>query len=1530
MKVRGFRVEPGEVEQVLRTHPGIGEVVVVAAGADADRRLVGYVVPADAVVGMPAVEELRGWAGTRLPEYMIPAAFVELTSLPLTANGKVDRAALPELDSVRPDLADAYVAPSGPTQELLAGIWAELLGVDRIGVRDNFFTLGGHSLLATRVVSRIRAVFAVEVPVAALFDGPTIAGLAEVIDASAQGTDTPPIVRVDRDGLLPLSFAQQRLWFLAQLDPGSIEYNMQMPIHLADELSVEALATALGGLVARHEVLRSRLVADADGVPWQVVDPPAPFDLPLIDLSGEPDPAAAVRAWLATDAVVPFDLAAGPLFRASLLRVAADEHVLALAMHHVVGDEWSANILRRELDVLYAAALEGTESGLAPLPVQYADFAVWQRQWLTGDVLEEQLDYWRQRLTGVPTLELPTDRPRPAVRSSEGALIKFMIPDEVAEALRVVSRASGASMFMTLFSVYTMLLSRWSGQDDVVVGTPTANRNRAEIEGLIGYFINTLVLRTDLSGDPTVAELLSRVRSEALAAFAHQDVPVERLVDELVTDRDRSRTPLFQVLFNYFTDDNTNTNTNTNNGTGDGDGDGDGETVGRTSEALAKFDLRLIVTERGRGLVGAVHYATRLFDESTIRRMIGHFLQLLIEVTGDTGTRLSRVGLLTGAEAAQLSAWKTKDAPVPAVAGVHELVARHVDSDAVAVVCRDEAFTFGQVLTRAYRLAHYLRSVGVSSESVVALAVERGIDVVVGMLGVWAAGGAYLMMDAGAPTQRSAFMLAEGGVSVLVGSTDAVGELPVGRLRTVLLDDPLVETMLAGLPDTPPRVPAAVDRVAYVMFTSGSTGQPKAVQVTHRGLVNYVAGVPARLGIGAPGGSYALLQPPTTDFGNTVLFTALTTGGCVHFVDPATVTDPEAVAGYLANHAIDYVKIVPSHLAGLTGGAELARLLPGRTLVLGGEATPVGLAREIVAAAGERVVANHYGPTETTIGVATVQLARTMLDDAVVPIGAPLPNLRLHVLDRALRPVPVGVHGELYVGGPGLARGYRGRPELTAERFVADPFTTDGSRLYRTGDVVAWRPDGLIGFYGRADDQVKVRGHRIEPAEIQAVLATHPMLAAAVVVADGVAVQRRLVAYLVPADAATGIPPVADLRAFLTARLPEHMIPAVFVELAAIPLTGNGKLDRAALPSPDGARPDLVDAYTPPRTATEHTLAGIWAEVLGVERVGVHDNFFELGGHSLLATQLVARLRGTGHEVSIGDLFDHPTIAGLAPLLGDQSETGPSRSAVQIRRGTDDPPLFFVHSGTGSVTDYAGIASHFADGQRIIGLQSRGLVDDEEPLTTVEEMARTYLDEVRRIQPSGPYLFAGWSMGGYVALEMARQLGSDTADVFLVGPPLHQLVGRRRMRRDRKAILRLVRALTKAIDNGNPLRPSAEKELLESWNIDDDGVAAVKAGEARQLRAGRAGLINNLAAAQYRALLARRQVRHDGRVVLFIPKEDTPRVQDATLKQWLAMLPDTSEILHAPGTHFTLVRGDEGAQFAGRWLSAELASRCHT
>ncbi|WP_203854783.1 non-ribosomal peptide synthetase, partial [Dactylosporangium siamense] len=1201
VKVRGFRVEPGEVESVLLTHPRVSAAVVVADGD----RLVAYVVG--------ETDGLRAYLGVRLPEYLVPAVFVELTGIPMTVNGKVDRAALPAVDA-RPELAGEFVAPTGATQELLAGIWGELLGVDRVGAADNFFELGGHSLLATQVMSRIRAAFDADLPVAALFETPTVAGLAGAVDDAAPGGATPPIVPVSREQALPLSFGQQRLWFLAELEPGSAEYNTPMIISLDGELDPEALTAALTALVGRHEVLRTRLVAGEDGVPRQAIDPaPDRFDVPVVEVAED-----AVRAWLAADGAVPFDLAAGPLFRATLLRIAPDRHMLALAMHHVVGDEWSVPILRRELEALYAGA------ALPPLPVQYADFAAWQRQWLTGDVLAEQVGFWRERLSGAPLLELPADRPRPAVWSPAGGAVRFDVPDEVTARLRAVARDAGASMFMTLFGAFTVLLSRYTGQDDIVVGTPIANRNRAEVEDLIGFFVNTLVLRTDLSGDPTFADLVGRVRAQALAAFEHQDLPFERLVDELGVARDRSRAPLFQVLFNYFAS------------AADRAGDD-------SSDLLTRFDLRLIFTDDGTGLSGAVEYATALFDRSTVERLTGHLVELLGRLAVDAGRRLSELPLLSGPEATRLASWNDTDRALPSVGGVHELFG---SGDGVAVSAGGAGLTYAQLQERSNRVAHALVAAGVRAESVVGVAVERGIDMAVLIVAVWKAGGAYLPLDVSLPADRLAGMLADAGVSVVAGTGAAVDELPMGRWRSVLMDGPGI----AAMPDTAPDVRIDPRQLAYVIFTSGSTGRPKGVLVPHAGLVNLCAEQQAAFGVGPGDG---VLQFASMGFDASVweLVMALAAGARLVVAESGVRSQPAELARVIADGGVRIATLPPSLLAVLQTD-DLAGL---RTVIAAGERLDVEVARRW---ADRYRLVNAYGPTE-----ATVCASMADFDGDVPSIGGPIGNARLQVVDAQLRPVPVGVYGELLIGGAGVARAYAGRPDLTAERFIAAP---GGARWYRTGDVVRWSADGRLEYLGRLDAQVKVRGFRVEPGEVESVLLTHPRVSAAVVVADG----DRLVAYVVGET--------DGLRAYLGVRLPEYLVPAVFVELTGIPMTVNGKVDRAALPAVDGVRPQSAAGFVAPSGATQELLAGIWGELLGVDRVGVNDTFFELGGHSLLATQVMSRVRAVlGADLPVSALFDAPTVARLAVAVDAAGAGVAAPAIVPVHR--DRPlPLSFA------------------------------------------------------------------------------------------------------------------------------------------------------------------------------------------------------------------------------------------------------------
>ncbi|MEV6868841.1 amino acid adenylation domain-containing protein, partial [Streptosporangium subroseum] len=1272
VKVRGFRIEPGEIEAALTAHPGVSAAVVVVREDGGDRRLVAYVVPADLAEGAPTTGELRAFLGRGLPSYFIPAAFVELAGMPLNANGKIDRAVLPAPDSGRPELQERFVAPDSATEEALARIWAEVLGLDGVGATDNFFQLGGHSLLATQVISRVRAAFGVELALAVLFDHSTVRELAAVVDEAAPTELVRPIVPTGRrDRPLPLSFAQQRLWFLDQLEPGSPEYNVPVALRLAGPLDVAALSTALDAIVERHEVLRTRLVA-VDGVGMQVVDPASGFGLDVVDLDGEPDAVARAEALVAADARAPFDLATGPLFRGRLIRIGVDDHLLSMVTHHVVSDEWSTGVLRGELTALYDAFRRGEPSPLPPLAVQYADFAVWQRDWLRGKVLEDQLGYWRDRLGGAPVLELPTDRPRPAVRSSGGGIVEFELSAPVVTGMRALSREAGATMFMTLLAAFTVLLGRYADQDDVVVGTPIANRNRAEIEDLIGFFVNTLVLRTDLSGDPTFAELVTRVRDDALAAYAHQDVPFEQLVDVLAPERDRSRHPVFQVMFGVDRVDETPLTLG-----------GVSSEPAPVGSAVARFDLTLSLGDGYAGIGGHLEYSTDLFDRATAERMVDHLLAVLDAVAAEPGRRLSELPTMSAGERERtVVAWNDTAVPVASAGGVHELVAaRAVASpDAVAVVFGDRSLTYAELERRANRLANHLRGLGVGPEVVVGLCLPRGLEMVVALLAVWKSGGAYLPLDPDYPADRLGFMLSDSRASVLVCDAETVDLLPVGRARLVELDDPVTIAAVAAAADD--HCPAAVthpDRLAYLIYTSGSTGRPKGVLVSHAGVVSLVAAQSELFGVGE--GDVALqFAPFSFDAAVWETVMALGLGATLVVATPQARAEPETLAALANATGVSVATVPPSLLGTLTPGD----LRGVRTLITAGERLSPELAR---AWAPGRRLFNAYGPTETTVCASAALV--TSETGAAPPIGGPIPNMRVYVLDRQLRPVPVGVPGELFIAGPGVARGYTGRPELTAERFVPDPFAADGSRLYRSGDRVRWQPDGELEFLGRVDEQVKVRGFRIEPGEVEAALRSHPEVAAAAVVArDDDGTGARLVAYLVPDDITTGIPDTGALRAFLQRTLPAYLVPAVFVELTALPLSPSGKIDRTGLPAPEGARPVLAGGYVAPRTPTEELLAGVWAEILGLERVGATDNFFELGGDSILSIQAVARVRARGLHVTPAQLFEHQTVAGLAAVATREAtfeaEQGPVAGEVPLtpihhwffERGLPEPDHF--------------------------------------------------------------------------------------------------------------------------------------------------------------------------------------------------------------------------------------------------------------
>ncbi|MFE2442996.1 amino acid adenylation domain-containing protein [Streptomyces sp. NPDC059426] len=1268
VKIRGFRIETGEIAAALSACQGVADCAVVARDdRGGERRLVAYVVPqAPGEALDPGL--LRKKLGESLPDYMLPAAFVTLPALPLTPSGKLDARALPE-----PEVAGGAAGRDArtPGEQVLAGLFAEVLGVPRVGVDDNFFALGGHSLAATRLAGRARSVLGVELAVHEVFDRPTVATLAELLD-TARAARTA-LVPVDRPDPMPLSFAQARLWFLDRLDGPNPTYNIPFLLRMSGDLDVAALRAALRDVLLRHEGLRT-VFPDTAGEPRQHLV--AAEELPPLPYASEVT-AADLPAALAAAASHSFRLATELPLRAELFHLGGDEHVLSVVVHHIAGDGWSLAPLVRDLSAAYTARCDGRAPGWEPLPVTYADYTLWQRSLLGEDSdetspLARQLAYWKSALAGLPEeLALPTDRPRPAVASHSGAVLDCEIGPELHRELLAVAHAGGASVFMVLQAALAVLLSKLGAGDDIPVGSPIAGRTDEALDDMVGFFVNTLVLRTDTSGRPSFTDLVDRVRRADLAAYAHQDVPFERLVEVLNPDRSRSRHPLFQILLSM--QDHPDRTL---------------ELPGLTASVapgdltIAKFDLQFDFSERRdeagapAGIGGQVLYATDLYDEETVRRMVRRFLKVLESAVARPGTSIAEIDVLAPEETRRLAVeWAGPVREVPALSGsVPARFAERVAAapDATALIAADGTeIGYRELETRANRLAHRLLAAGVGPEARVAVLQQRSVELVVSLLAVLKAGAAYVPLDSRAPQSRWEQVMERTEPSVLLVDR-AQPELEFGhRATTVVVDGDLDDLDdLAGQPDQPPAVAVQPERLAYVMFTSGSTGRPKGVAVTHRDLLAF-----ALDGCFAADAHRRVLlhAPHAFDAANYELWVPLLTGGTVVIAPPQDM-DVRTLRRMIADHGITGLHLTAG-LFRVVAENDLDCLTGVRELLAGGDVVPGTAVRALLERFPGMVFKDTYGPTETTSFATAHRVTSADRVPDVVPIGAPLDNTRAQVLDGQLRRVPPGVVGELYLAGEGLARGYWRAPALSAERFVADPYGPAGSRMYRVGDLARWTGEGVLEFAGRADDQVKIRGFRIEPGEVEAAVARQPGVAsAAVIVREDRPGDKRLVAYAVPAPGHRL--DTSALRDQLAEALPDYMVPSAVLALDALPLTPNGKLDRKALPEPELTGEGAGRA---PRTPQEQVLCGLFAEILELASVSVDDNFFSLGGHSLLATRLVLRIQAVlGADVAVRDLFDAPTVAELARLV--DRATG-ARTPLTPRERPEPVPLAYPQRG---------------------------------------------------------------------------------------------------------------------------------------------------------------------------------------------------------------------------------------------------------
>lgn len=1296
------------------------------------------------------IAEVRAYLAEELPEYMIPQYIVRLEQLPLTPNGKVNRKKLPTPTHEHMLARHDFARPQTEIEKALALIWTELLNVDQIGIHDEFFNLGGHSLLAIRAVSRVRDLFGVDLPLQTLFENRTIASLAAVLAAAKRPKSVQQIERRGLSGPAPLSIAQEQLWFLDQLVPDSPVYNMSDIVDFHGKYNGQAMRRAIQELVRRHEILRTAF-SQSGGQPVQIISPEV--DLPMADLDlSSLSRQERERGWtrvVREQGRKPFDLSHPPLFRFAVVHLSSHEHRLLLTVHHILADEWSMEVVHQEIRQLYEAFCEGRPSPLPELPIQYADFACWQRNWLQGDLLDSQTAFWKEELSGAPlVLELPTDKPRPAAPSFRGATETFRVPRNLLDHLKTLSRQQQTTLFMILGAGFMALLHRYTGQEDFVIGTPISGRTHSETENLIGLFLNTVPLRARFSEHQSFLSLLQQVRGRALGAYSHADVPLKHLVAELAPDRDPSRTPLFQLMFILHNSEGVSQVSKVS---------GNHELETGTS----KFDLTLILSENENGLDGLIEYSTDLFEATTVQRLASYYARLLEAIVADPNRNISALPMLSDAERRQLLVeWNDTAAEFPEKAFcLHQLIEKQAvrTPDQVALVFGSQTLTCGELNNRANLLAHHLSLLGVGPGVLVGLYVERSLEMVVGILGILKAGGAYVPLDPSFPQSRLSYMVEDSRMSVLVTHRGLEQKLQILPSAIVRLDSDWSEVAQLNGDPALASFPGPHDR-AYVLYTSGSTGQPKGVEISHSAIVNFLLSMQFQPGIRA---TDTLLAVTTLSFdiAGLEIYLPLITGGRVVIASREEVQDPASLMNLMQESGCTVMQATPATWRALIqagwGGSPRLKVL------CGGEALARDLAEEMLPRCAE--LWNMYGPTETTVWSAVHRVTSVA---GSVPIGKPIANTQLYVLDAQRALVPPGAIGELYIGGEGLARGYLNREKLTHEQFVPSPFASD-TPLYRTGDLTRWLPGGIMQCLGRVDDQVKIRGFRIELGEIEAVLGSHPAVRQCIAVArQDPSGDKQLVAYF---ESSSGQPPtVSDLRAYLEKDLPAYMIPSAFVSMDKLPLTPNGKIDRKSLPAPAQSAIGQKDSAAP-QDPLEQMLAQIWSKALRVDHVGRHDNFFELGGHSLLAVRVVVEIEKlTNVRLPLAMLLQAPTIAELADFLRRQNWTPSWSCLVPIQPGGSKPPLFLMHAHGGNVLEYYPLAHLLGPDQPVYAFQAQGLNGRIEKEPRLEDMAANYIAELRSLQPEGPYFLGGFCFGGLLALEVAEQLTAAGQEVALL------------------------------------------------------------------------------------------------------------------------------------------------------------------
>ena len=1395
IKLRGIRIELNEIETILRQAPGVKDGVVSSCELETgETGLVAYVVLEQE---KNFIVEIRRFLQAKLPDYMVPTVFMELDAMPLNMNQKLNRLALPAPTLANAVLHDnAYTAPRTELEEMLADIYARTLKLERIGVYDNFFEFGGHSLMAAQVIYRLQESLELEIPISQLFEQPTVAGLAEYITTAKQNKDDSYLtldssVQRRLETNFPLSSSQQQLWFLTQLEGGNAAYNIPLAFKIFGELDIPTLERSLNEILKRHDSLRS-IFPVIDGLPVQQILPLQFLPLRTINLLTltENDQTEKTHQLAREEAQRPFDLTKDLLIRSNLLQLGENSNVLLLTSHHIVSDDWSLRVLQKELSVIYTAFRQGRISPLKELDIQYVDYVYWQQKRLNEKFLDQQLVYWEKQLAyATPLLDFPTDRPRTVTQTYQGETEFFTLDVELTRQVKILSQRTGITLFMLLLSAFAILLSRYSRQQDVVIGSPIANRNRKELESLIGCFINLLALRIDLTGDPTFTELIQRVKEVSLGAYAHQELPFEKLVEKLCPSRSFSYSPIFQVMFVL------------QNAPVEISEPVDLKLIPLNSETgTAQYDLTLMMEETEVGLSGHFEYNSGLFNRLTIKRLISHFQILLESIVENPKQLISQLPILTEREKLQLLVeWNDTSTDYPQDRCIHHLFEEQVERtpDAIAVSFQDQNLTYRELNSRANQLAHYLQNLGVKPNVLVGICIERSLEMIVGLLGILKAGGAYVPLDPNYPQERIEYMIADAQMPVLL--TQSKWKIQEHQAQVICLDSDW-EKIASQNSDNPAPINDN-QHVAYVIYTSGSTGKPKGVMIGQKALVSFVQTAISEYGFSE---SDRVLQFASINFDAAVeeIFPSLCTGATLVLRTDKMLSDLRTFFQACEDLRLSVLDLPTAYWHQLA--AELASTNESfpeslRLVIIGGEKVllePVRDWQQYVTKSGkgDRLqLINTYGPTETTVVATLYRIPNTFSNISEVPIGRPLAHLQTYILDSQLQPVPIGVTGELHIGGDSLAIGYLNRPELTDEKFIPSPFgSQSSSRLYKTGDLARYLSDGNIEYLGRIDNQVKIRGFRIELGEVETALSQHPHLRATIVTTrEDTPGDKRLVAYVVTEDQTQDI----DLRAFLKERLPSYMIPSAFVFLEEMPITPNGKIDYRRLPAPDTSSTQLEKNFVPPRNSTEETLAKIWSQILGVERVGINDNFFELGGHSLLSVRLISEIeKAFNYQIPLSSLFKISTIAEISDLISSQ----PQETTIE------------KESSLGlNLDDYRALISHSA-GKTGLRLGKRGLIINTLPdvqttskpfiwigegrtskklkLTRpvyvmpgaslsvsmnshdnyISTISTLLVDELLSAQPVGSYSLGGWCYNGLVALEMAQQLRAMGKQVDLV------------------------------------------------------------------------------------------------------------------------------------------------------------------